>query len=202
MNLKSRKIISMALVFFMMLTILPMAPVTAHAAGTSGGGITLSGDTADWNVQISDAGVLSWTAQDGATTYNLEFYRSAADAYPRLSINGVTSNSCDLKAELENRGEDNFDYYLKIVAPGAGSTGVTPDMRIGYVSSLPKLSEPQTLTWDGYTAKWSIVPNAAGYKVTLYSNNGFSQLKRENVTSTEFNYEGSGAYPSRCRSLL
>ena len=33
MKLKSRKIISMALVFFMMLTILPLAPVTAHAAG-------------------------------------------------------------------------------------------------------------------------------------------------------------------------
>ena len=39
MNLKSRKIISIALVFFMMLTILPMAPATAFAAGTSGGGI-------------------------------------------------------------------------------------------------------------------------------------------------------------------
>ena len=36
MNLKSRKIISMALVFFMMLTILPMAPVTAHAASGNG----------------------------------------------------------------------------------------------------------------------------------------------------------------------
>ena len=33
MKLKSRKIISMALVFFMMLTILPLAPVTAYAAG-------------------------------------------------------------------------------------------------------------------------------------------------------------------------
>ena len=35
MNLKSRKIISMALVFFMMLTILPLAPVTAHAASVA-----------------------------------------------------------------------------------------------------------------------------------------------------------------------
>ena len=42
MKLKSRKIISMALVFFMMLTILPLAPVTA-AAGTEIDTIEISG---------------------------------------------------------------------------------------------------------------------------------------------------------------
>ena len=44
MKLKSRKIISLALVFFMMLAILPMAPVTAHAAGkTTVNQVTLNG---------------------------------------------------------------------------------------------------------------------------------------------------------------
>ena len=40
MNLKSRKIISLALVFFMMLTILPMAPVTAFAAEPGGANLS------------------------------------------------------------------------------------------------------------------------------------------------------------------
>ena len=43
MKLKSRKIISIALVFFMMLTILPLAPATAHAAASDFTKITVGG---------------------------------------------------------------------------------------------------------------------------------------------------------------
>ena len=200
MNLKSRKIISIALVFFMMLTILPLAPATAHAAGTSGGGITLSGDLSDWNIAISDEGVLSWDAQASATKYELEFYEGAADAYPEVFIGDLTKNSCDLKAAFEAKKIEHNGFYLSIKALNGTtlvgdtkSSSNTPDIRVWYESSLPKLSEPHNLTWDGYTAKWDSVPNATGYKVTLYKNN-YAQ-KDCDVTLTEFNYEGSGVLP-------
>ena len=84
MNLKSRKIISMALVFFMMLTILPMAPVTAHAASYADAieSITINGTS------INMAG-------DSGTTWEYD----PTGALPTIYLNNYNGGPIDIKGK-------------------------------------------------------------------------------------------------------
>ena len=86
MNLKSRKIISMALVFFMMVTILPMAPVTAHAASYADAikSITIMGQNPA--TMITDVNVAqNGTGSSGGTwTYNPS---GVGGVYPTITLN-------------------------------------------------------------------------------------------------------------------
>ena len=89
MNLKSRKIISMALVFFMMLTILPLAPVTAHAAENTG-------NIDDFNIKVGKQFILnpdyemSGTGNLGGTW---EYSNNYADNIPTVKLDNYKSDN-------------------------------------------------------------------------------------------------------------
>ncbi|MBQ2035260.1 MAG: hypothetical protein II218_05055, partial [Peptococcaceae bacterium] len=203
MNLKSRKIISMALVFFMMLTILPLAPVTAFAAGSAGYfelGV-VDGAANKWNVQISDAGVLSWDSQGDGATYEIQFAYTEL-GYTRTFVKDLDKNSCDLKKVFEDRSIENGTYYFVISAKVGGTSssnvvaGHSFPLSLKYVSSLPKLAEPRNLSWDGTTAKWDSVPNATRYDVYIYATDGTTPDYRFDIAATEYNF-GSYAKDGR-----
>ena len=194
MKKNTKRLLSLMLSLILAVGMIP-GTMTAYAAGTSGGGITLSGDLSDWNIKISDEGVLSWDAQASATKYELEFYEGVVDAYTKVFIGDLTTNSCDLKAAFEAKKIEHNEFYLIIKAlkgttlvGSTVSTSGTPDIRVQYMSSLPKLSEPQKLKHDATGQSWDSVPGATGYIFNLYDADGNNKARNIETDETALNF--------------
>ena len=191
-----KKTFALILSLILVVGMIPGSLMTAYAAGTSGGGFKLSGDTAEWNVSISDAGVLSWDDKGSGYTYTISVAHYGTGGTV-THIEDLSTNSCNLKAKFEERKIESGYYYFLIEAKKGGSTISTGvyDMNMYYVSALPKLSEPQDLKWDGSKATWDSVPNATGYTVYLYAAHGSLHYQYD-VTDTQRDF-GAAATDGR-----
>ena len=175
MNTKMKmRMLSLLLCFVMLVGLMP---TTALAAPT------LSGNGGDaWNIQLSDAGVLTWNDM-GSTTYDVQVDKTAMGGTV-TKIQGIAGTSYNLINRFKELKIENGTYVFYIKANDTDTT--SGDITFTYVSPEAKLYEPQNLRWEGTTAKWDSVANATGYTVILYTSSGSVQL---NKTTTETQYD-------------
>ena len=131
------------------------------------------------NVQLSEDGVLTWDAYEGATRYWIVFgpvsfepEGNSANIYQHALSSNLTSGtySISLVACDDNWKELSNHYY--------GSFDFTAPV------GLPKVENPR---WDGRVARWDPVEGAVGYNVYLMA--GDSTLETyyvENDTMLDF----------------
>ncbi|MBO5526099.1 MAG: InlB B-repeat-containing protein [Clostridia bacterium] len=170
------KLLSILLVLVMVLSIVPFGSLTAFAAET------LSGGKAEWNVQLSDEGVLTWNDM-GSATYNIDVDETETGGTV-TKIQGISGTSYNLIDRFKELKLENGTYYFYIKANDTDAT--SGDISFRYVSQQDKLSAPLNLHWDGTVAKWNSVANATGYTVYLYTDDGYLQLTK---TTTEPQYD-------------
>ena len=170
------KFLSILLVLVMVLSIVPFGSLTAFAAPT------LSGGKAEWNVQLSDEGVLTWNDM-GSATYDIYVDKTVTGGTV-TQIQGISGTSYNLINRFIELKIENGTYYFDIKANDTDTYSGYISFR--YVSPEAKLSEPQNLRWDGTVAKWDSVANATEYEVKIYSNGGYSQ---QTITTTETQYD-------------
>ena len=149
---------------------------------------TLNGGKAEWNVQLSDEGVLTWKNM-GSSSYDIDVDESAMGGTV-TRIQNISGTSYNLINRFKELKLENGIYYFYITANDTYTT--SGDISFMYVSPEEKLSAPQNLRWDGTVAKWDSVANATKYTVNLYSNSGSLQLSK---TATETQYDwGNNVY--------
>ena len=145
---------------------------------------TLTGGKAEWNVTLSDDGMLRWNDM-GSATYDI-YVDETAMGGTVTNIYSINTNAFNLINRLKNLKIENGLYYLQIKAIDTDTT--SGDIGFNYVSPEPKLSAPQNLRWEGTTAKWDSVAGATGYDVILYTDSGSVQLSKT-VTTTQYDWE-------------
>ncbi len=143
---------------------------------------TLTGGKAEWNVTLSDDGMLRWNNM-GSATYDIEVDETEMGCTV-TNITGINTTSYNLIDRFKELKIENGTYYFTIKANDTSETSGTISFR--YVSPESKLSAPQNLRWDGTIAKWDSVVNATEYKVILYTESGYVQLSK---TTTETQYD-------------
>ena len=149
---------------------------------------TLNGGKAEWDVQLSDEGVLTWNDM-GSSSYDIDVDESAmGGTVTRIqNISGTSYNLINLFKELKL---ENGIYYFYITANDTHTT--SGDISFMYVSPEEKLPAPLNLRWNGTVAKWDSVAHATKYTVNLYSNSGSLQLSK---TTDETQYDwGNNVY--------
>ena len=176
MNTKMKmRMLSLLLCFVMLVGLMP----TTAFAWTAP---TLSGGKAEWNVQLSNEGVLTWNDM-GSATYDIQVDKTAMGGTV-TKIQGIAGTSYNLINRFKELKIENGTYVFYIKANDTDTT--SGDITFTYVSPEAKLYEPQNLRWEGTTAKWDSVANATGYTVILYTSSGSVQL---NKTTTETQYD-------------
>lgn len=149
---------------------------------------TLNGGKAEWNVQLSDEGVLTWNNM-GSSSYDIDVDESAMGGTV-TRIQNISGTSYNLINRFKELKLENGIYYFYITANDTHTT--SGDISFMYVSPEEKLPAPLNLRWDGTEAKWDSVANATKYTVNLYSNSGSLQLSK---TATETQYDwGNNVY--------
>ena len=143
---------------------------------------TLTGGKAEWNVTLSDDGMLRWNDM-GSATYDIEVDKTAMGGTV-TNIYNINTNAYNLINRFKTLKLENGTYYFTIKANDSDTNSGTISFR--YVSPESKLSAPLNLRWDGTVAKWDSVANATGYTVILYTSSGSVQL---NKTTTETQYD-------------
>ena len=176
MNTKMKmRMLSLLLCFVMLVGLMP---TTAFAWSAP----TLYDGKAEWNVQLSDEGVLTWNDM-GSTTYDIYVDKTATG--PTVTkIQGISGTSYNLINRFKELKIENGTYYFQIKANDTDTVSGVISFR--YVSPEAKLSEPQNLRWDGTVAKWDSVAGATGYTVNLYSVSGYLHSSK---TTTETQYD-------------
>ena len=144
----------------------------------------LTGGKAEWNVTLSDDGMLRWNDM-GSATYEICVDETAMGGTV-TNIYGINTNAFNLINRFKTLKLENGTYYFTIKANDTSETSGTISFR--YVSPESKLSAPQNLQWDGTVAKWDSVANATEYEVRLYSDSGSLQLSK---TTSETRYDWS-----------
>lgn len=178
MNIKMKRLLSILLCIAVLVGLMP----TAAFAWTVP---TLSGGKAEWNVQLSDTGVLTWNDM-GGTSYDIEVDKTAMGV-TLTKIYGINTNSYNLIERFKELKVENGTYYFTIKT-NAGQEISSGDISFRYISPQAKLSAPQNLWWDGTVAKWGSVADATEYSVKLMSDSGYVQLSQ---TTTETQYDWS-----------
>jgi len=149
---------------------------------------TLTGGKAEWNVTLSDDGMLRWNDR-GSATYDIEVDETAMGGTV-TNIYDINTNAYNLINRFKTLKLENGTYYFTIKANDTSETSGTISFR--YVSPESKLSAPQNLRWDGTVAKWDSVANATGYTVILYTSSGSVQLnKTTSVTQYDWTTEAA-----------
>ena len=149
---------------------------------------TLTGGKAEWNVQLSDDGMLKWNDM-GSATYDIEVDKTATGGTV-TNIYSINTNTYNLINRFKTLKLENRTYYFTIKANDTSETSGTISFR--YVSPESKLSAPQNLRWDGTVAKWDSVANATGYTVILYTSSGSVQLNKT-TSETQYNWDTEAA---------
>ncbi|MBO5340416.1 MAG: hypothetical protein J6A62_05415, partial [Oscillospiraceae bacterium] len=176
MKKKTNRLLSILLCCVMLIGLLP----TAAFAWTAP---TLTGGKAEWNVQLSDEGVLTWNDM-GSATYDIQVDETAMGGTV-TKIQGISGTSYNLINRFKELKIENGTYYFYIKANDTDTT--SGDISFKYVSPQDKLSAPQNLRWDGTVAKWDSVANATGYTVNLYTDDGYLQLSKT-ATTTQYDW--------------
>lgn len=143
---------------------------------------TLTGGKAEWNVTLSDDGMLRWNDM-GSASYDIEVDETAMGGTV-TNIYSINTNTYNLINRFKTLKLENGTYYFTIKANDSDTNSGTISFR--YVSPESKLSAPQNLRWEGTVAKWDSVANATEYKVILYTSSGSVQLSK---TTTETQYD-------------
>ena len=149
---------------------------------------TLTGGKAEWNVQLSDDGMLKWNDM-GSATYDIEVEKTAMGGTV-TNIYSINTNTYNLINRFKTLKLENGTYYFTIKANDTSEISGTISFR--YVSPESKLSAPQNLRWDGTVAKWDSVANATGYTVILYTSSGSVQLSKT-TSETQYNWDTEAA---------
>ena len=173
---KMKRLLSILMCIAMLVSLMPAAAMAASS---------LSGGKAEWNVQLSGEGVLTWNAVANATSYDVNVDETEAGGTV-TKIEGINTNEYNLIDWLRNHKIETGNYCLYIEANGTDKT--SGDITFNYISPEPKLSAPQNLRWDGNVAKWDSVAGATEYEVRLYRESGSLQLRK---TTTETQYDWS-----------
>ena len=145
---------------------------------------TLTGGKAEWNVTLSDDGMLRWNDM-GSATYDIEVDKTAMGGTV-TNIYNINTNAYNLINRFKTLKLENGTYYFTIKANDSDTNSGTISFR--YVSPESKLSAPLNLRWDGTVAKWDSVANATGYTVILYTSSGSVQLSKT-ATTTQYDWE-------------
>ena len=143
---------------------------------------TLTGGNAEWNVTLSDDGMLRWNDM-GSATYDIEVDKTAMGGTV-TNIYNINTNAYNLINRFKTLKLENGTYYFTIKANDSDTNSGTISFR--YVSPESKLSAPLNLRWDGTVAKWDSVAGATEYTVTLYTSSGSVQLSK---TTSETQYD-------------
>ena len=143
---------------------------------------TLTGGKAEWNVTLSDDGMLRWNDM-GSATYDIEVDKTAMGGTV-TNIYNINTNAYNLINRFKTLKLENGTYYFTIKANDSDTNSGTISFR--YVSPESKLSAPLNLRWDGTVAKWDSVAGATEYTVTLYTSSGSVQLSK---TTSETQYD-------------
>jgi len=174
MNTKMKmRMLSLLLCFVMLVGLMPTTTLAA---------LNLTGGKAEWNVQLSNEGMLSWNDM-GSTTYDIQVDETAMGGTV-TKVQGIAGTTYNLVNRFKELKIENGTYYFYIKANDTDTT--SGDIRFTYVSPEAKLPEPQKLRWDGTVAKWESVDSATEYTVNLYSDSGSLQLSK---TTTETHYD-------------
>ena len=171
-----KKLLSTLICLVMVVGIMPTA-VSAWKAPT------VSGGKAEWNVSLSDDGLLTWNDM-GGTSYDIYVDKTEMGGTV-TKILGVAGTSYNLINRFKELKIENGNYYFYIEATNTGAT--SGDMSFKYVSPEPKLSAPQNLYWDGTVANWDSVDGATEYNVRLYNDSGYLQLNKT-TTATQYDW--------------
>ena len=149
---------------------------------------TLTGGKAEWNVTLSDDGMLRWNDMSSAT-YDIEVDKTAMGGTV-TNIYSINTNTYNLINRFKTLKLENGTYYFTIKANDSDTNSGTISFK--YISPQEKLSVPQNLRWDGTVAKWDSVANATGYTVILYTSSGSVQLNKT-TTETQYNWDTEAA---------
>lgn len=143
---------------------------------------TLTGGEAEWNVTLSDDGMLRWNNMSSAT-YDI-YVDETAMGGTVTNIYNINTNAFNLINRFKDLKLENGTYYFSIKANDTSAT--SGDISFKYVSPEAKLPAPQNLRWEGTVAKWDSVAGATEYTVTLYTSSGSVQLSK---TTSETQYD-------------
>lgn len=138
------------------------------------------------HMSVSNGGLLTWDAVDGATGYRVY-----------VKLNGMTEIShwdtantyITLISEMNNIKLDSRQYLVEVYPMGV--SGKDDSMLYYYTSHVDQLEAPQNLTWSGDMATWSAVDGASSYQVALYDFSGRVTI----VPTTNTYYDFSGNEP-------
>ena len=182
------KLMSILLALVMVLSVAPLTLITVSATDgvASYSGVRPEskwGDNGIIRFTVDDAGVLTWTAVPGATSYDLSIW---TDNGLFKNETGLTSTSYDLEAKLDQFKKDSGTVQVTVNARGGSGGGDSAYFL--YSSPYPKLEAPANLRWNGMVAEWEDVPGATEYDIYLYQATG-GAFTHWSTTESSFNFE-------------
>ena len=139
------------------------------------------------NVQVSEAGVISWDAFEGATKYSI---------IGGNSVYTVTGTSTDFYKVLVSKGVSSGNYTFKITA--VNDDGAISRQYVGtytYTKVAPKLAAPAEVWLDDSTVKWTAVGvSGVYYNLRVYCDNSVQVGYTVTGTQKELTLEKGHTY--------
>lgn len=165
---KLHKLLSLFLALVMVVGMLPAMSLTAHAEGTLP---TIS------NVKISDDGILTWDAVEGAKEYLVAVSTFGGN---------VSETSYNIKEKCYFYNTNSGTKEIHLAAKDAEKNYIAEWYgTYEYVDDRPELAAPQNVRLNGRTISWDPVPNATYYVVDTIGNSNH----RHKVTDTQYTYD-------------
>ena len=146
-------------VIFCILLCVSMLPVSAFAESNA-------------NVQISEAGVVTWNAFGDTGEYEISVRRYEDGTGLVIDAKNITGTSYDLKTYMDTKKIESGSYHIVVITTQGGHSVNSEYKGYYYQSALSKLAAPQNLCWSGTVAFWNAVSRATEYQVTLRSSSG------------------------------
>ena len=152
-KITKKTIISLVIVLMMVLNLVPFGAISKVYALSD-----------LQNVTISQEGVMSWDAFEGAGTYNYSIYTGGGYE---------DTTSLDLKAFCDSVGFESGTYTVKLYAmddysySGGQQISNVWEGTYTYVSTTTKIATPTNVQLAGTILSWDSVQNAEGYGISI-----------------------------------
>ena len=136
------------------------------------------------NLKLLADGTLTWDNVDDATGYTVDVCQHpGTHVYKSIRVD-KSQHSCALIAEMDAEQLDGGQYRIEVSADGSGADHPYQSILMYYDSPYEKLPAPQNLRWNGTTAEWDAVPNAAYYNVYISNTTEGSLSVRSRIIGT------------------